>query len=217
MDYEFEGKTQEEAIENAVKVLGLSKDDIEIEVIESKKKSFLFGTGKVRIRVVTDNDKNYLNDSEITELEKKLKDFLESIIQKMGINCKIDIFKEEDNKFILNIESGESGILIGRKGKTLDALQLLCNVYAGKMEENRNKIIVDTEDYRSRRERNIAMLARRTADHVRRSRRSVLLEAMNPFERRIVHTTLNNLKNIETVSEGEGLYKKVRVFYKESH
>ena len=104
--------------------------------------------------------------------------------------------------------------MIGRKGKTLDALQLLANVYAGRLDNPDTKIVLDTENYRIRREESLVRLAYTTADRVRTSRSSVLLEPMNPFERRLIHTTLNDIGDIETKSEGEGLYKQVRVLYK---
>ena len=100
------------------------------------------------------------------------------------------------------------------KGKNLDALQLLLNVYAGKLGHESTRVILDTENYRIRREESLVRLAYTTADKVRSSKNSILLEPMNPFERRLIHTTLNDIPDIETKSEGDGLYKQVRVFYK---
>jgi len=110
--------------------------------------------------------------------------------------------------------SPNSSILIGKKGKNLDALQLLANVYAGRLGNEEDKIILDTENYRLRREESLVRLAYTTADRVRLSRKSILLDPMNPFERRLIHTTLNDISDIETKSEGEGVYKQVRVIYK---
>ena len=100
------------------------------------------------------------------------------------------------------------------KGKNLDALQLLANIYAGHLGHEEVRVILDTENYRIRREESLVRLAYTTADKVRTSRSSVLLEPMNPFERRLIHTTLNEIGDVETKSEGEGLYKQVRVLYK---
>jgi spoIIIJ-associated protein len=133
----------------------------------------------------------------------------------MGYDCQTRIARREPGRLVINIESGHGGVIIGRKGKNLDALQLLANVYAGRVAGRHVKIVVDTEDYRRRREASLEQLAMRTGEQVRRSRGSKLLEAMNPFERRIIHTTLSDLDDVATISEGEGLYKKVRVFYKE--
>ncbi|MBR4011894.1 MAG: protein jag, partial [Spirochaetaceae bacterium] len=92
--------------------------------------------------------------------------------------------------------------------------QLLANVYAGRLGREDVRVILDTENYRIRREESLVRLAYNTADKVRTSRSSILLEPMNPFERRLIHTTLNDIGDVETKSEGEGLYKQVRVIYK---
>ena len=105
-------------------------------------------------------------------------------------------------------------MIIGKKGKNIDALQLLANVYAGKLGREDIKVILDSENYRIRREESLVRIAYESAEQVRRTGRSILLEPMNPFERRIVHTTLNDIVDIETKSEGEGLYKQVRVMFR---
>ena len=150
-----------------------------------------------------------------TEDDIKMTKFLTEIITRMGYDATVNVIRKEERKVVLGIESRNSGILIGRKGKNLDALQLLANVYANRLSSS-VKVIVDAENYRLRHEENLVRLANKTADQVRRSRSSRLLEPMNPFERRLVHTTLNPMNDIETKSEGDGLYKQVRVFYKGS-
>ena len=132
----------------------------------------------------------------------------------MGYEVKVDVMFREEKKIGIKLESSSSSILIGRKGKNLDALQLLLNVYAGKLGHEEVRVILDTENYRIRREEALVRLAYTTADKVRSSRNSILLEPMNPFERRLIHTTLNDIPDIETKSEGDGLYKQVRVIYK---
>ena len=132
----------------------------------------------------------------------------------MGYDVKVVISFREDKKIGIKLESSYSSILIGRKGKNLDALQLLANIYAGRLGHEEVRIILDTENYRIRREETLVRLAYTTADRVRSSRKSILLEPMNPFERRLIHTTLNDIPDVETKSEGEGVYKQVRVIYK---
>ena len=218
MTYEFEGKNEKEAIDNAIKSLGIERDEIDIEILENKK-GFLFGNSNVKIRVhINDGTQmeNVAVTEELNDIESKIRDYLKGLLDKMGIMGNISISGRENNRIILNIDSDDSGILIGKKGKTLDSIQLLLNIFSGRQGDESPRVMVDTEDYRRRRENNIVHLAKRTADQVKKSRRSVLLQAMNPFERRLVHTALNNQKNIETISEGDGLYKKIRVFYKES-
>jgi spoIIIJ-associated protein len=132
----------------------------------------------------------------------------------MGYPGKAEVLFREERKIGIRIDSVHSAILIGKKGKNLDAMQLLVNVYAGRLGHEDIRIILDSENYRIRREEALVRLAYITADKVRETRLSVLLEPMNPFERRLIHTTLNDISDIETKSEGEGLYKQVRVFFR---
>ena len=231
MTYEFEGKTEKDAIEKATIELGLESDQFDVEIIETQKKT-LFKSGYVKIRVHTDEATpgvKYDDDSSSPvetgkrvmgnpipqdEFEQKLVQFVSDVIAKMGYEASVEIAFREEKKIGLKLSSESSSILIGRKGKNLDALQLLANVYAGHLGREDVRVILDTENYRVRREENLVHLAYTTADKVRTKRSSILLEPMNPFERRLIHTTLNDFTDIETKSEGEGLYKQVRVIYK---
>lgn len=226
MTYEFEGKNEREAIEKAAAELGLERDQFDVEILETQKKT-LFKSGYVKIRVhvedkLVPNDapqqlfaaKSVANPVPQGEFEGKLIEFISTIVSKMGYEAAVEIMFREDKKVGIKLSSESSSILIGRKGKNLDALQLLANVYAGHLGHEDVRIILDTENYRVRREENLVHLAYTTADKVRSGKTSILLEPMNPFERRLIHTTLNDIPDIETKSEGEGLYKQVRVFYK---
>jgi spoIIIJ-associated protein len=132
----------------------------------------------------------------------------------MGYPGKVSVLFREEKKIGLKIDSEHSSILIGKKGKNLDALQLLANIYAGRQGREDMRVILDSENYRIRREESLVRLAYTVADRVRESRGSILLEPMNPFDRRLIHTTLNDIADVETKSEGEGLYKQVRVYYR---
>ncbi len=228
MVYEFEGKNEKDAIEKATIELGLESDQFDVEIIETQKKT-LFKNGYVKIRVHTDDEASASSsryDDEVPskrvianpvpqgEFEQKLIEFVSSMIEKMGYKASVEISFREDKKIGLKLSSESSSILIGRKGKNLDAMQLLANVYAGHLGHEEVRVILDTENYRVRREESLVHLAYNTADKVRTNRTSILLEPMNPFERRLIHTTLNDFSDIETKSEGEGLYKQVRVIYK---
>jgi len=228
MTYEFEGKTEKEAIERAAAELGLESDQFDVEILETQKNS-LFKKGYVRIRVQTDDDlekRAVEDDNAFTsskrifadplpqdEFEKRLVEFISQMIEKMGYEVKVEVMFREEHKIGIKLNSPSSSILIGRKGKNLDALQLLANVYAGRLGREDVRIILDSENYRIRREESLVRLAYTTADKVRASHNSILLEPMNPFERRLIHTTLNDIGDVETKSEGEGLYKQVRVIY----
>jgi spoIIIJ-associated protein len=235
MIYEYEGKTEKEAIEKAAAELGLEKDQFDVEILETQKNT-LFKKGFVKIRVHTvdtadhvapefegkvpnattqaSNPKMFANPLPQDEFETKLLDFVKKMIEKMGYDITAEIMFREDKKIGIKLTSSASSILIGRKGKNLDAMQLLANVYASHIGREDVRIILDTENYRIRREESLVRLAYNTADKVRSSKNSILLEPMNPFERRLIHTTLNDIPDVETKSEGEGLYKQVRVLYK---
>jgi spoIIIJ-associated protein len=256
MEYEFEGRTEEEAIELAARELGLARDEFDVEILESQRGGFL-KKGKTRIKVHTRNlagaaTGNYPGQERYgspggagsghrsaagsngnsnggsnraagvgpkgagpaDDVEEKLLEFVRTVVEHMSYNCKTSILFREELKLGIRIESSSAAILIGKKGKNLDAIQLLANVYAGKLGREDLRVIIDSENYRIRREESIVRMAYETAERVRQSRNSVLLEPMNPFERRIVHTTLNDIVDIETKSEGEGLYKQVRVLLK---
>ena len=232
MQKEYEGRTEQEAIDKAIRELGLDRDQFDVEVIEKEKKG-LFRKGNVRIRVyygsdsnADDNTEDYDDeDSEPAETEedrnpepqndneRKILEFLDTLIMKMGYMGKSSISFRRDSKIGLNIESDDSSIIIGRKGKNLDAIQLITNVYAGNLDPD-IKVVIDSENYRMRHEEQIIRTAYRTAADVRRTGRSRLLDPMNPFERRLVHTALNDFDGVETKSEGEGLYKQVRILPK---
>lgn len=208
---EFEGKTEKEAIDKAVEELGIDREEFDVEII-NKPKTGIFRKGNVKIKV-------YIGDSEgekgkvVDDFEKKIIEYLETLITKMGFPGKGKVAFREEKKIGLEIESEHTGILIGRKGKNLDSIQLLLNVYAGRLGSD-SRVIIDAENYRERREENLVRLVRKSAEQVRRTRGSRLLEPMNPFERRLVHTTLNELTDIDTISEGDGLYKQIRVLYR---
>jgi len=233
MTYEFEGKNEKEAIEKAAAELGLERDQFDVEILETQKNT-LFKKGYVKIRVHTLGSQPHAHEAEDSyvkpvtqravanplpqdEFEQKLLDFVAEVITKMGYEVTVEVLFREEKKIGIKLTSASSSILIGRKGKNLDAMQLLANVYAGKLGREDVRVILDTENYRVRREENLVHLAYSTADKVRSSHTSILLEPMNPFERRLIHTTLNDFSDIETKSEGDGLYKQVRVIYKGSY
>ena len=239
MEYEFEGRTEKEAVDNAAKELGLEKDDFDVEILETQKNG-LFKKGFVRIRVHTkgpnsdvnagypeggraeldynrirSNNKTVFGETgPMNDFEEKLTKFASGLIERMGYPGKVSVLFREKQKLGLKIESSHSSILIGKKGKNLDALQLLLNIYAGRLGREDLRIILDTENYRIRREESLVRLAYNVAEKVRDNKGSVLLEPMNPFDRWLIHTTLNDINDVETKSEGEGLYKQIRVYYR---
>ena len=241
MVYEFEGRTEKEAIDRAAEELGLQKDDFDVEILENQR-SGLFKKGYVKIQVHTNRPERSAGEEEDDEedvrpvppgsperqmskpifgdpepkndFERRMIDFVEGLIKRMGYSGKTAILFREEHKIGLRIDSEYSSIIIGKKGKNLDALQLLANIYAGRQGREDMRVILDSENYRIRREESLVRLAYTVADRVRENRGSILLEPMNPFDRRLIHTTLNDIADVETKSEGEGLYKQVRVYYR---
>ena len=230
MTRDFEGKTEQDAINQAIEALHIEREDFDVEILDNGRRG-LFKKANVKIRVhidstVAEEDNSPLiaEDDEIEqeeeedlepneELESSLCEFIDGVIAHMGYESKTTVSSRKGRKVNLEISSESSNIIIGRKGKNLDAIQVLANVFAGKIDSER-KIIVDSEGYRVRHEEQIIKNAYRTAMQVRKTGRSRLLEPMNPYERRLVHTALNDVTGIETKSEGEGLYKQVRVISK---
>jgi spoIIIJ-associated protein len=220
MVYEFEGRSEKEAIDAAAEELGLERDGFDVEILESQVGS-IFKKGKVRIRVHTRDEilpsvrrESVGNPLPSDEFEMKVLEFTKKMIEGMGYACEVAVLFREEKKLGIRIDSEHASIIIGKKGKNLDALQVLVNVYAGRLGREDTRVILDSENYRIRREEALVRLAYETGEQVRRTRQSVLLEPMNPFERRIIHTTLNDIVDIETKSEGEGLYKQVRVTFR---
>ena len=223
MIYEFEGKTERDAIDKAIAELGVEADQFDVEIVEIQKNS-LFKKGYAKIRVHIDDKaalgKPAANVSQqpsfreaAMDKEADLLKFLGELIHTMGYTANVEILSHEEHKLLLRLSSQDSAILIGKKGKNLDALQLIANVYAGKIGIS-ERIMLDCENYRLRREESLVRLAYTTADQVVTTKASVLLEPMNPYERRLIHSTLADIRDVDTKSEGDGLYKQVRVLYK---
>lgn len=205
---EFEGKNRDDAVRNALQTLGLRKDQVEIEYIDDGKAGFFGFRGGRPARI-----KVYYEQVE-SEFSKKTCELTEKILRLMDIKAGVEEIKEEDEILLIRINSESSGLIIGKKGRTLEALQFLINVIANKNKEESKKILLDIEGYRNKKEESIRRLALKTANIVRKTRKARLLDPMNPFERRLVHITLQNFSDIETKSEGEGIYKKVKIFLK---
>ena len=193
------------AITEAIIKLGTTHDKIEYEVIEKGSAGFL-GINR-KDAVIRARRKNDTNDN--------IRDFLESVFKAMGLTVTIQIEKEEDSNVVnVDLKGDDMGVLIGKRGQTLDALQYLTNLAVNKNSEEYVKVKIDTEDYRKRRRETLENLAKNIAYKVKRTKRPVSLEPMNPFERRVIHSTLQNDKFVTTHSEGEEPYRHVVVTLK---
>lgn len=195
-------KTVDEAIKEALIELNVNEDDVNIEIIEEPSKG-LFGLigvkdAKVKVSVVYD-------PIEIAE------NFISKILKSMDIKA-VNIIKKDGNILkvdITDISSTDMGILIGKRGNTLDSIQYLLSLVVNRKKESYIKVVVDTEGYRAKREETLIRLANKMAEKAKYSRRPVKLEPMNPYERRIIHSALQNINGITTYSEGDEPYRRV--------
>lgn len=208
MDWkEFTAKTVDEALTNAMLDLNTTIDNLEYEIIEKETSGFLgiFGKpAKIRVR-------------EKQSIKNSAKKFLTNVLAAMGITAEMEINYDEENANIdINLNGEDMGVLIGKRGQTLDSLQYLVSLVINKNNENYIKVKLDTENYRARRKETLENLAKNIAYKVKRTRKPVSLEPMNPYERRIIHSALQNDKYIETYSEGEEPYRKVVINLKKS-
>lgn len=202
---EYTAKTVNEALTNAVVQLETTSDKLEYEVIE-KESSGLLGLfskpAKIRARVKF-------------SLQDIATDFLNKVFNAMEISADIQIdYDEIENLMNIDLSGEEMGLLIGKRGITLDSLQYLVSLVVNRNTENYVKIKLDTENYRERRKDTLENLAHNLAHKVKRTHRSVTLEPMNPYERRVIHSALQKDKYVETHSEGEEPYRKVVITLK---
>lgn len=206
MDFiEVSAKTVDDAITESLVKLGTTSDKIEYEVIEKGSSGFLgIGSRPAVIKVRKKSD-----------IEDYVNDFLSNVFQAMGMEVEILINKSEDGKVVdVELKGEEMGVLIGKRGQTLDSLQYLTNLAVGKQVTEYVKVKIDTEDYRKRRRDTLENLAKNIAYKVKRTKHPVSLEPMNPFERRVIHSALQNDRYVSTHSEGEEPYRHVVVTLK---
>ncbi len=206
MDYiEISAKSIEEAITEASITLGIPSSEIEYELVDKGSTGFLgIGSKSAVIKV----RKKF-------SVEENVREFLSSVFRAMGIEVEILIKIDEEDKLVdVDLKGADMGLLIGKRGQTLDSLQYLTNLAVNKSSENYYKVKVDTEDYRKRRKETLENLAKNIAFKVKRTKRPVALEAMNPFERRVIHSALQNDKFVTTHSEGDEPYRHVVVTLK---
>lgn len=200
-------KTVEEAIKDALSDLNAKEDEVKVEVLEEPSKGLfgLIGSKEAKVKVSLINDPVEIADK-----------FLTKVISSMGINAINHIEKNGDilSVEINNINPSDMGILIGKRGNTLDSIQYLLSLTVNKNRSNYIKVVVDSEGYRAKREETLIKLANRMAEKARYSKKPVKLEPMNPYERRIIHSTLQNFEGVNTYSEGDEPYRRVVIISK---
>ena len=205
---EVSAKTVSEAITEACKKLGVTSDKLEYEVIEEGSAGFLgIGSKPAVIKAAV--------KVEEVSLEDTAKNFLVDVFAAMNMEVVITVkYDENEKEMDIDLAGDEMGVLIGKRGQTLDSLQYLVSLVVNKESDDYIRVKVDTENYRERRKETLENLAKNIAYKVKRTKRSFSLEPMNPYERRIIHSALQNDKYVTTHSEGEEPFRRVVVTLK---
>lgn len=228
MEVEKSAKTVEEAVRLALEELKAEREQVEIEVLDQPSKGIfgILGTKLARVRVTLKEvkpsevkeeifEKKEIRVVEYTFEKETAKKFLRDVLNAMDIKAEIRI-KDTKEGLYINLTGPKMGTIIGRRGQTLDSLQYLTSLVVNKDKERESyvKVVLDTEDYRKKREETLVRLAKRLADKVRKTGKKVELEPMNPYERRIIHSALQNYADVTTYSEGEEPFRKVIIEHK---
>ena len=205
---ECTGKTVEDAVQEACIKLSSTRENVEYEVIEKETSGFLGFIGGKPAKI-----KAWVK--KVVSLEDIAKDFIKDVCNAMNIAVVVDIKLNEDERVMdINLSGDDMGVLIGKRGQTIDSLQYLVSLVVNKESEEYYRIKLDTENYRERRKQTLENLAKNIAYKVKRTKRSVSLEPMNPYERRIIHSALQNDRYVTTKSEGEEPFRHVVVTLK---
>ena len=203
---EVTGKSVNEAIENALKELNITKDRAIIDIIDEGSKGFLSLIGNKPAKVKVTVKRDYVEEAY---------NFIRSVLDSMGILAEIKI-KEDNDVININLTGPKMGLVIGYRGETLDSLQYLISLVVNKHHDvPYKKVILDTENYRSKREETLKHVALKLANKVKKNKKAFKLEPMNPYERRIIHAALQENDTIITYSEGDEPFRRVVIALKE--
>jgi spoIIIJ-associated protein len=211
MEYEFEGKTTEEALENASRELALPLEELNFDILEPGSAGIfgLVGGKKAKIKITLEKQEEVINENGLRLAQEALETILELIPVETIVNA-----EQTDGKISLSIEGDKSGLLIGRRGKTLDALQYIVSKIVNKALDKKTYVVVDSENYRKRREESLTQLALKMGDKAKKIKKPVATNLLNPHDRRIVHITLQDDNDLDTKSRGDGLLKKIVIIPK---
>lgn len=204
------GKDVKTATELALKDLKCSIDDVKVTVLEEPSKGFLgIGSKLALVRVEKIEKVKFARPDDLVEVTEHVAiDFLKETTEKMGLKLNFRAYENDSNVYV-DIEGKDAGTIIGKRGQTLDAIQYLTSLVVNKKKEGYVRVVLDAENYRAKREKTLEQLANRLADKVVKTRRNVRLEPMNPYERMVIHATLQKNQKVTTRSEGEEPYRRV--------
>ena len=201
------GKTVEEAINDGLLQLGVTKDQVETNTLQVPDSGLMkiFGKKEAIVEVTLINDP-----------EQRALDFLNDVFNAMKIACKIQT-RHEDKILFINLEGTDMGVLIGRRGQTLDSLQYLVSLVINRKNEEYVRVVLDTENYRAKREKTLEDLGEKMANKAVYYQKKMILEPMNPSERRVIHAKLQNHEKVFTFSEGEEPYRRIVIQLKDKN
>jgi len=219
---EIEGKTIDEAIEKACSEFNLPREKLNIEIISDGTTGFLgLGSKKARIKASRMSIDMWIEAEQIEAAAQKTpsdeaeesssmaaKRLLEGILARMKLDCPVTV-EETSDTIILNIKGDGGGLLIGKRGQNLDAIQYIVSKATNKFTDNKKMIVIDTESYRKRREESLIALAEKLAEKVKKTKKAVTVGHMNAHDRRIIHLALQNDEQLITKSRGEGEFRKI--------
>ncbi len=202
---EATGKTEDDAIQSALAELGCTRDQVSVEILERAKSGFLgIGAAPAKIRVSFEEP-----DDIITLTEN----FLKGLLEKMGSDAVPVLEQKDENTIYVNLTGEKLGMLIGRRGETLDAIQHIANYAMNRVSEKHVHISVDAENYRSKREESLQRLAEKVAAKVLKYRKNMTLEPMNSYERHVIHTALQDYEGVSTFSTGTEPNRRIVVAF----
>ena len=215
MDFQlFTGKNVEDALTKAVVALGVTSDKVEYEVIDKGSTGFIcIGSKPAKINARVKEEEVIVVSEAPADIEAVIVEFLSKVFDAMNLTVKINVNITEESVDV-DLIGDDMGVLIGKRGQTLDSLQYLVSLVVNKKSDKYLRVKLDTENYRERRKETLENLAKNIAFKVKRTKRPVSLEPMNPYERRVIHSALQNDKYVTTKSEGEEPFRHVVVLLK---
>ncbi|MBQ2980595.1 MAG: protein jag [Lachnospiraceae bacterium] len=210
----FTGKNVDDALTKALVELGVTSDKVEYEVVEKGSNGILgIGSKPAKINVKIKEEKPIVVEEAPADIEAVIVEFLSKVFDAMNLTVKINVNITEESVDV-DLVGDDMGVLIGKRGQTLDSLQYLVSLVVNKKSDKYLRVKLDTENYRERRKETLENLAKNIAFKVKRTKRAVSLEPMNPYERRVIHSALQNDKYVTTKSEGEEPFRHVVVMLK---
>lgn len=218
------GRTIEEAVKQGLAILGVTEDQVAVNVLKQPSRGFLGLIGvkaakvELTLKSITQSESPQWKQTELEQPEvidpyEAATSFVRDVALNMGLQVEVEIVRKKDNT-VFNISGSELGLLIGRRGQTLDALQYLVNIIANRYSDSFLRIVLDAENFRERRKKTLEQLAMRLAGKVIRSRKEMALEPMSPQERKIIHSRLQDHPEVKTYSQGEEPNRRVVIALK---